>query len=119
MKRNQRMEKYKLFKVFGEPDFNTIPIMNINIPYEETPPDISASAQICYSDDAFFVHLQTDEKNALAEENGHLGYPCRDSCLEFFLCPMENDSRYFNIEFNMNGCVYFGFGSERKRTNRH
>ena len=105
------MKKYELLKVSGEPDFSLIPVLDIDVPYRDTPSDIGASAQICYGDDAFYVHLWTAEKNPLANEFGPTGMPCRDSCLEFFFSPMEDDERYFNIEFNMNGCVFWGFGS--------
>ena len=39
--------------------------------------------------------------------------PCEDSCLEFFFAPRWGDGRYFNFEFNPNGCMYLGFGSGR------
>ena len=105
------MKKYQLLKAHGEPDFNLIPVIDINERYLETPDDIGANAQICYGEDSFFVHLWTAERDIRAEENGPIGYPCFDSCLEFFICPMEDDSRYLNFEININGCVFCGFGS--------
>ena len=105
------MNTYTIKKANGAPDWKAIPEISIDNPYLTTPDDISAKAQICYNDEEFLVHLSTVEKNVRATENGPIGVPCEDSCLEFFFCPMENDSRYFNIEFNMNACVYLGFGS--------
>ena len=105
------MKNYCMVKVEGTPDWKAIPTLDIDIPYLDTPAGITAQAQICYTDDAFLVHLSTEEANPRREEKGPIGSPCYDSCLEFFFCPMENDTRYFNIEFNMNGCVYFGMGS--------
>ena len=107
----RKMKKYEILKVCGEPDFSIIPIIDIDVRHRGVPTEIGANAQICYSDEALFVHLWTAEENIRAEENGPVGMPCYDSCLEFFFCPMENDPRYFNIEFNMNGCVFFGFGT--------
>lgn len=105
------MKEYVIKKISGTPDWKNLPILEINIPYLDTPSDISAHAQIGYDDNALYVHLWTEEEKIRAVEKEILGCPCKDSCLEFFFCPMENDSRYFNIEFNSNACLYLGFGS--------
>ena len=105
------MKTYDLIKVSSEPNWSGIPYVDIDIPYLDTPDDIHAKAQIAYGEEAFYLHLSTVEKNIRAEETGPIGTPCSDSCLEFFFSPMENDIRYFNIEFNLNGCVYLGIGS--------
>ena len=72
---------------------------------------ISAKAQICYDDAAIYVRLQAVEPHIRAEINDILGEPCLDSCLEFFFCPIPGDNRYFNIEFNLNKCMYLGMGT--------
>lgn len=72
--------------------------------------EVSAKAQICYDDEAIYVKLSAVEKNICAELTGALDSICDDSCLEFFFCPMEDDERYFNIECNLNGAIYLGFG---------
>lgn len=72
--------------------------------------EVSAKAQICYDDEAIYVKLSAVEKNIRAELTGALDSICDDSCLEFFFCPMEDDERYFNIECNLNGAFYLGFG---------
>ena len=46
-----------------------------------------------------------------AELTGLIDEVCDDSCLEFFFCPMEDDLRYFNIEYNPNTARFLGFGS--------
>lgn len=33
--------------------------------------------------------------------------------MEFFFAPVPEDGRYFNVEFNLNGCVFLGFGHGR------
>jgi len=71
----------------------------------------AAFAQICRSNDALILHMAARNQEVRREENGLLGMPCHDSCLEFFFCPDEQDLRYLNIEFNANGCLYLGFGS--------
>lgn len=105
------MNSYDIKHVQGAPDWNSIPVLNIENRYLETPQDITACAQICYNEDALLVHLSTEEKEIRAVETGLLGAPCEDSCLEFFFCPMEGDNRYFNLEFNSNGCLFLGFGT--------
>ena len=73
--------------------------------------DISATGQVCYDEEALYVRLTAKEKNIRAEGKGPLDAPCEDSCLEFFFCPMMEDNRYFNIEYNPNCCIYLGFAS--------
>ena len=91
--------------------WDAVPYLEIDHPYFETPEHIKARAQIAYSDEALHIHLETLEKEIRAVETGPLGSPCEDSCLEFFFSPEAGDTRYFNIEFNSNGCIYLGFGS--------
>ncbi len=105
------MRFYSIHKVGATPDWTTLPSLTIDHPYLDTPDTITAGAQIGYDNDALLVHLWTTETEVRAVENGPLGMPCEDSCLEFFFGPMENDIRYFNLEFNSNGCMYLGFGS--------
>ena len=105
------MKMYEIHKVTGNVDWSTLPVIDIDHPYMETPESIKAYAQICYNEEAILVHLRTVEENIRAVENGPIGCPCEDSCLEFFFCPVENDNRYFNIEFNSNACLYLGFGT--------
>lgn len=104
------MNSYDLKKVQGTPDWSSIPTLDIANRYLETPDDITACAQICYNNEALLIHLSTVEKDIRAVEKGPLGAPCEDSCLEFFFCPMDGDPRYFNLEFNINGCLFLGFG---------
>ena len=106
------MKTYNILKMSNDRAWSDIPRIDIDIPYLDSPEDIRAYAQIAYNDEAILVHLWTKESETRAVETGETGVPCEDSCLEFFFCPMENDDRYFNIEFNANGCMYLGFASD-------
>lgn len=88
-----------------------IPALNIEYEYRHTEHSVKAWAQLCYDDKALYVRLQTVEPEIRAELHGPLGEICEDSCLEFFLCPMAGDDRYFNLEVNPNGAMYKGFGT--------
>ena len=103
------MKEYTIKIIDSLPCWNEIETLNIENKYLDTTNDVTASAQICCNDEKFFVHLSTTEKNYLREEKGPFGLPYLDSCLEFFFSPIEDDKRYFNIEFNSNACVFFGF----------
>ena len=105
------MKQYVIKHVNGAPDWSALPYLEIDNERRENPNGITARAQIGYSDDALLVHLETKEKDYIANESGPLASPCCDSCLEFFFCPCEGDGRYFNIEFNSIGCFYLGIGS--------
>lgn len=104
------MNYYKIKRVDGEIDWSNIESLEMTNRYLETPEKIKAFAQICYDSEGLKVHLWSENDDVRAVENDVLGSPYEDSCLEFFFSPMENDIRYFNIEFNLNCCMYLGLG---------
>ena len=92
-------------------DWSSIPRLDIDQLVLTDSTDVTAFAQICRSDSALFLRLSATESEIRSQENGLLGHPCKDSCLEFFFCPKEGDNRYFNLEFNPGICLFLGFGS--------
>lgn len=104
------MREYTIQRVQENFDWRDIPVLNIDHLMWTEKCDVAAWAQICYDDTALHVHLRAREAHIRAEETSITGAPCEDSCLEFFFCPIPNDDRYFNIEFNPNGCMYLGTG---------
>ena len=105
------MRTYTILPKTGE--WKDIPAAPIDTRLWTPEVNISATAQVCYDADALYLRLTAKEKDIRAEENGPLGMPCQDSCLEFFFSPMEEDSRYFNFEFNPAKCMFLGLGSDR------
>ena len=104
------MKTYEI-KRMTNGDWSDKPILNIDTPYRITPDTVKAWAQIAYDDEAILVRLWTEEYEHRAVETGKFGEPCKDSCLEFFFCPMEGDPRYLNFENNSVGCFYLGIGT--------
>lgn len=104
------MRTYTIEKM-TDAGWDAVPALEIDHRYFETPEEIKAYAKLAYDEEAILVRLSTKEKKIRAVETGDLGSPCEDSCLEFFFSPMEGDLRYFNVEFNSNGCMYLGMGS--------
>lgn len=47
------LKTYSVVRVDGEPDWGNVPVLDINNQQWFDPVDISAYAQLCYSDDAF------------------------------------------------------------------
>ena len=72
------------------------------------------TAKLLYSDYGIYVQLETDENPLLSRYCNQNDKVNRDSCMEFFFRPNENDPRYFNFEFNP-----FGTMSLAVRTSRH
>lgn len=107
------MKTYTISKKEANFSWAQVPALDLDTPLWLPRADISAQAKLCYDDQALYIHLQAVEQHIRAEETGPLGAPCEDSCLEFFFSPIPGDSRYFNIEFNPNGCMFLGFGSNR------
>ena len=107
------MKSYTITKVTGSPDWSTIPALEITETYrhtlEQTP--VRAWTQVAYDDEALWVRQRAQEPELRAELTGVLDEICEDSCLEFFFCPLEEEPRYFNVEYNPNCCRYLGFGS--------
>lgn len=108
------MKEYLVKKISGKPNWQDIETIDINTRYLDTKDNVTAEAKVCYDDEAIYVRLSTTEPETRSKEVGPTCEPCRDSCLEFFFSPMENDIRYFNIEFNSRGAFYFGMGSSLK-----
>ena len=48
------LKTYSVVRVDGEPDWGNVPVLDINNQQWLDPVDISAYAQLCYSDDAFY-----------------------------------------------------------------
>lgn len=105
------MKEYTITRCNGTPDWSTVPALQINELHHTPQVDIRAQAQVCYDDEALYIHMEAEEKDVRATYNGLLDEVCEDSCLEFFFSPIPGDKRYFNIEMNPNGAMYFGFGS--------
>lgn len=78
---------------------------------EEVP--VHAWAQLCYDEQGLWVRMEAEESPVRATLREPLDEVYQDSCLEFFLAPDPNDSRYINFEFNPLGNIYLGFGSTR------
>lgn len=91
-------------------DWAQLPVATIDHLLWTPEVDILAAAQICYDENALYLHLSAKEEHIRAEGTGLLDQPCEDSCLEFFFSPIPGDDRYFNVEFNPNCCMYLGLG---------
>ena len=107
------MKKYIITRVLSEPDWNSIPTLQVEEhPWTETF-GIRMMQQICYNEKGIYIHQRAWEKDIRAEGKDLLSRVCEDSCMEFFFQPIPMDGRYFNVEFNPNGCVFLGFGHGR------
>lgn len=105
------MNQYTIVRRPASGDWNSVPVAHMNDFLFPSESPVTARAQVCYDDKALYVRLEATEADIRAELRGALDEICEDSCLEFFLAPMEGDDRYFNIELNPNGAMYFGFGT--------
>ena len=88
------MRNYTILRKPENLDWSTIPAASIDNLLWTPSVDITSKAQLCYDGEAIYVRLSAKEANIRAEENGPLGTPCQDSCLEFFFAPIEGDDRY-------------------------
>lgn len=109
------VKSYVVSRVDGEPDWESIPQLEIDNQQWLEPVDIAAHAQLGYSDEAFYVRMWAEEANVRAEypESDLLAKTYEDSCLEFFISPVPGDSRYLNFEFNPNCAVGAEIGATK------
>ena len=98
------MKTYEVKRISGQPDWESIPVAQIDQYLWSDVRSIIPSAQLAWDEDALYVRLQAIEPHILARFTGTLDEVCKDSCLEFFFCPQEGE-RYFNFEVNPNGSV--------------
>ena len=115
------MKEYTLMRVAEPVDWKQLPTAALTHTYLQTPDSVKAWGQLALGADALLLHLWLETPEIRAVEEGPLGMPCEDSCLEFFFCPEPEGDRYFNFEANPNGSVYVGYGrpgSERCRLHR-
>lgn len=92
-------------------DWSQVPVLDISERVRPLPTEAKATGQICRSEDALLIRIVAEEVPVPPQEQGLLAMPCRDSCLEFFLRPVERELRYINFEWNANGSLYLGIGS--------
>jgi hypothetical protein len=67
---------------------------------------------IAYSDDSIFLKYFVRERSIRISCNTDNSPVHQDSCVEFFIS-FENDTKYYNLEFNCIGICSFGFGESR------
>ncbi len=77
---------------------------------------IEAHAQLCYDDQALYVHMWADERDVRATyfKDDPLANCYEDSCLEFFVAPVADDERYLNFEFNPNCALCNEIGEQKQ-----
>ena len=91
---------------------NVASVDKINWPRFDWAP--KTTAKLLYNDYGIYVQLETDEKPLLARYCNQNDPVSRDSCMEFFFRPNENDPRYFNFEFNPFGTMFLGLRTSRE-----
>ena len=109
----ETVKNYCVRSVPGEPDWEAVPLLEVDQVLWKPDCGIRASGRFCHDSLALYVNLRAAEKQIRAEYTAPLSPVCRDSCLEFFFMP-EDEDRYFNFEINPNGCLYIGFGRGRE-----
>lgn len=73
-----------------------------------------ARAYAAWDESGLHALLCAKEETVRAAAEGFGGDVYKDSCLEWFVQPFADDPRYINVEVNVAGAVYIGFGSCRE-----
>lgn len=72
-----------------------------------------ARAYAAWDEQGLYALLCAKEATIAAHATGFGAAVYRDSCLEWFVQPFQDDPRYLNVEVNAAGTAYIGFGSCR------
>lgn len=72
-----------------------------------------AAARVGWNEAGLHVLLCAKEALIRAEETVIGGRVCEDSCLEFFLSPLDGQLKYVNCEINPNAVMHIGIGEGR------
>lgn len=78
-------------------------------PWEGYCETVKASAKAVYSEYGITVRFETNDRPLYAIQNKENSDVYRDSCVEFFFRP-EEEERYINLEINPLGALYTAFG---------
>ncbi len=71
-------------------------------------------ARLLYNQKGIFVRFDIEETDILARFSQQNDPVYTDSCVEFFICPNPKESeKYINFEFNANGAMLAGIGTNR------
>ena len=90
--------------------FEQHPISQVNWP--EYAYDLKVSFSIGYSEDCLYLKYHVNENSIIAVTDKDNGPVWKDSCVEFFVAP-ANDDYYYNFEFNCIGYCLLGYGNSR------
>lgn len=112
------MNTYVIMPTNGQPDWEKVPALAVDNILWLPDAGIRMTQQVCYDGEKLYVHQKAVEANIRAENTDLLSQACEDSCMEFFFCPEEKTNRYFNFEWNFNGCLSLGFRTDRKNAVR-
>ena len=102
----------------GAPAWDAVRPLQVDQHLWLPPTDIRMSAWLCYDGSALYVRQRAVEADIRAEHRGPCSMVCEDSCMEFFFQPAGDDPRFFNFEWNPNGCAYIGIGTGQSNTIR-
>ena len=107
------MREYSIQRAGTEPEWTHIPALSADIPLWRTKAEVSMLQKLCYDAEHLYVYQRAEEKNIRAQYTGLTDPVFNDSCMEFFLAPVQGDGRYINFEVNPNGAFNAGIGYGR------
>lgn len=90
-------------------------IDTLNWKSHEYKPEVSLA--MAYSENEIFLKYYISENYFKAEKTQTNEMVCEDSCVEFFVSPVD-DGVYYNIEFNAIGTCLLGTGKDRASSRR-
>lgn len=81
--------------------------------WEKFPYQPEVHFRIAHNDSLLFLKYYVKEEHILARQTQPNTAVHRDSCVEFFVDPLQ-DGNYYNFEFNCIGTTHLAYGPDRK-----
>jgi len=78
----------------------------------------SVAVRLLWNQEGIYGIYRVEDRYVLAEKLDDQGQVCKDSCVEFFVRPADNNSRpaegYFNFEFNCIGTLHCAYRAAQR-----
>ena len=93
-----------------EVDLQQIDLIN----WQKFPYQPKVQFRIAHGNNQIWLKFYVEEEEILAHYNTTNSSTHKDSCVEFFLDPLQ-DGNYYNFEFNCIGTTHLAYGPDRKQ----
>ncbi len=106
---------YSTFAFDGEPLWDKVPEGSLDFSHWDAPAHYNTCFQMCFvKNRGIFLRMHTDETAIRMECTSTDEAVYEDSCMEFFVAPLEGREEYINFEMNPRGVYLSEYGKGKQ-----